>query len=601
MSETKTFLEYIFSYIEDKQYFLVWTLPDKVSMFFDDVDEAVKYIGTVKAKADVYYGVGLHGMRRSQGRGSAATIVGIPSIWADIDISDPVHAKENLPPSIEAVLDILKKLPWQPSIIIHSGHGLQANWKLREVYKIDDDADRVVITRWVQRFQGYLRDVFHAHGWTMDATHDIARVMRIPGTFNRKRDPVVQTSILQFSPEIEYNLSDFSDLPEIETGSTAKILSREIGEITLDPNSTAPTGKFKALCDADLQFSRTWDRDRPDFPSGDQSQSTYDMSLATQAAMAGWSPQEIVNLVIDHRRTYKQDLKLRLDYYKSLVEKAYIWANKIREEKEIERELSDDAPREPSAIVPEDRGGPTIEEKEAAMGFFSKLWGVRVMRIVRTLGDPVRWRVEVSVDGQTVRVELGDAGFTSQKEFQKCMQNKAKIYIPAEKPSKWDKIAAKAVRCADDQDLGTEMTDEGQIRDWLMDYLDTRPPYREDHENYRQSILNKQPFLKTKDNQTKIHFFIDVFMEWVNTMKRGHIRRRNDLVHLLSLINCNPETVHIKINNRDTTRRTYALPVTFLYPEWGGDHHGGAARAAEPGGSFSLEFPDDPFSIDHAV
>ena len=50
------------------------------------------------------------------------------------------------------------------------------------------------------------------------------------------------------------------------------------------------------------------ERQRTDLP--DSSASGYDQSLANFAANAGWSDQEIVNLLIAHRRTFGDDLNL---------------------------------------------------------------------------------------------------------------------------------------------------------------------------------------------------------------------------------------------------------------------------------------------------
>ena len=54
----------------------------------------------------------------------------------------------------------------------------------------------------------------------------------------------------------------------------------------------------------------------------DQSPSAYNMSMATMAMQAGWSDQEVVNLLICWRRKHGHDLKLRENYYLMTLDKA---------------------------------------------------------------------------------------------------------------------------------------------------------------------------------------------------------------------------------------------------------------------------------------
>ena len=56
----------------------------------------------------------------------------------------------------------------------------------------------------------------------------------------------------------------------------------------------------------DQKFKRSWEHRRPDMQ--DPSASGYDQSLANIALAAGWSDQEIANLMIAHRRKYGEDL-----------------------------------------------------------------------------------------------------------------------------------------------------------------------------------------------------------------------------------------------------------------------------------------------------
>ena len=92
------------------------------------------------------------------------------------------------------------------------------------------------------------------------------------------------------------------------------------GNFILNPAAESPRQKFNVLIEGEPRFAAAWEHRRSDFQ--DQSQSVYDMSLAYHAALCGWSDQEMVDLLIAHRRKHGADLKLRRDYYKLTISKA---------------------------------------------------------------------------------------------------------------------------------------------------------------------------------------------------------------------------------------------------------------------------------------
>jgi hypothetical protein len=71
-------------------------------------------------------------------------------------------------------MDILDNLPWSPSVIVHSGHGIQAHWKLREVLEFDTESGRKDAVLLVKKFQAYIRSIFMTKGWTVDSVHELA-------------------------------------------------------------------------------------------------------------------------------------------------------------------------------------------------------------------------------------------------------------------------------------------------------------------------------------------------------------------------------------------------------------------------------------------
>lgn len=105
-------------------------------------------------------------------------------LWSDIDIAGPGHKPTSmpLPPDETAARAIVAEagLP-DPTVWIHSGGGLYAWWLLDEPVPAQDHAD---LSR---RWQAALAAGAHALGYHYGTgVSDLARVLRIPGTVNRK-------------------------------------------------------------------------------------------------------------------------------------------------------------------------------------------------------------------------------------------------------------------------------------------------------------------------------------------------------------------------------------------------------------------------------
>ena len=169
---------------------LIWTLPDKKSRWyshFENVTADMRF----HEKEDVYTGVGLaphEGLRLpSNKRLKEWEVTGITAFWSDIDVAHPVHkTAKQYPPSIEKALEALEQLPFAATIIVDSGHGVQLWWVLKEVWIFEDEADRERARRASQWWHRVVKGIFAEHGWDVDSTFDLPRVMRLPGTWNNK-------------------------------------------------------------------------------------------------------------------------------------------------------------------------------------------------------------------------------------------------------------------------------------------------------------------------------------------------------------------------------------------------------------------------------
>src|SRR5205823_5481483 len=150
------------------------------------------------------------------GRGEAAAVIGIPGIWVDIDIAGPAHKAANLPPTRDAALSLLNAFPYPPSLVVDTGHGLQAYWLFPEPWVFAGAPERTAVAILLRRVQRWFQIEARSHGWQIDSTHDLARVLRVPGTFNRKTANPAAVQILHLDESRRYAPDDFDGLPEVE-------------------------------------------------------------------------------------------------------------------------------------------------------------------------------------------------------------------------------------------------------------------------------------------------------------------------------------------------------------------------------------------------
>jgi len=244
----------------------VFTLPDRRAEFFASVAEATDYATDRAGDSDVYFGCGLYRPGIAGGRGKVSDIVGITSVWADLDYG--ASHKKAVPPDEATAMRILDSTGIKPSILVHSGHGLHAYWLLSELTSVEDGAADLA-----RRWCGHVQAVALAlGGWTLDSVGDLPRVLRVPGTTNRKGEPcpVRMLTNLESGPP-RYDPDDLIDLcgPDTEPHSTPEPVA--VAGLRLDANAEPPA-KLVVTCENDDRFRRTWEHDRRDLkdtsPSG---------------------------------------------------------------------------------------------------------------------------------------------------------------------------------------------------------------------------------------------------------------------------------------------------------------------------------------------
>lgn len=310
---------------ETTRYFYLWKLATKQTSSFAINDPAAAEAATTWSSEprDLYVGVGLgRGVIPESRRLTSSTAAGLFGLYLDVDVAGPAHQKQNLPPTMEAAVDLLEEFGTRPTMVVASGHGLQAWWLFDQPWVFESDGDRIAAATLTKGWVDAHRSVASLHGWDHDAVGDLARLLRLPGTVNAK-DPQVPVDVgLLYADGPRHSPEDLARVIEAQRLEPPQPQLRALPpatpqgvpdhEFDMKADAEPPADKLEALL-RHPGAAGSWEHHRPDFQ--DQSPSSFDLSLASLALQVGWEDPEVVDLLIACRRRNHVPLKLRADYY----------------------------------------------------------------------------------------------------------------------------------------------------------------------------------------------------------------------------------------------------------------------------------------------
>lgn len=501
------FLASLFPEVPDDAAILLWTLRGRRSVWCTSTEEAADK--AVEIGDDVYVGACLGPRsimadpRAGKLRAKADQVLYITSLWADVDIADPVHQKQDLPKTIEAAGHLTGMMPHKTSGRVFTGHGLQPWWLFKEPLNLHDPCDLELAARLMKGWNELLRRKAEVMGWVVDSVFDLARVMRVPGTRNCKGKDPVDCTILEWDDAIRYSPEDFEPYLPVEqidapaprsSGGNGVKSSREraieatapeVGEFQIDPAAEMPK-KHEVAERNDGTFKDTINKMRRDLR--DQSFSAYDQSLADQAVAIGWSDQEIVDLLIAFRRKHNGPAKLRRDYFVMTITKARRAISQVEAEESIE-EL---------AALTRTKGVDEMSEAEAtavreeALKSLSIMFEFEILGIERTKSQPPIYSIRTR---RGLYVIGGSSKISSPGAFKNAIIDAMKIVPGKRKKGTWDDVLRLMLQACVEVDVGPEATSEGAATMWLQGYLSDSPPVDID-ENPNSPMREFYPVLK---------------------------------------------------------------------------------------------------------
>ncbi|MBL8227239.1 MAG: hypothetical protein JNL98_02125 [Bryobacterales bacterium] len=505
-SQARTFLEALFAGKPDEYCVLLWTLPEKRSHWFRSLEDAVQFAER-HGERDLYVGVGLsakdYGATR---RCPSNEVIGIVGLWADLDLKSDAHSKTALPATVEDALSILPEhLP--PTFIVRTGNGAHAWWLFREPLIFESDEERRGSENLALRWQSLLRANAAARGWAFDRLADLARVLRVPGTKNCKDAANAKPVEIYQQTDRRYNPSDFTEclesqgIPQAEEQErTSRAWKEESPDqpLSIDPSATVPDELLNQYM-ADSRFKKTWLRQREDLR--DQSQSGYDMALANFGLAARLSDQQVIDLMIHHRRIHGKQQRTRLDYFQRTISKA-------------SKRNDNPAPARSFESPGEEGGNPSPQTKPDSPTArallceqISNAIGVRVLRIVKIDGQEPTYRLEL---------ETAKIGFPSvdklvgQQSFRMKIASAVDHLVPRILPKVWDRIAQMILNALTVEDGGDEANLVGAAKMYVERYLSETPfiDAEEDHPyqtRFKPTVYEGQVAICSHDLQQHIN------------------------------------------------------------------------------------------------
>jgi hypothetical protein len=517
----EVFLQELFGGKPAGSYILLWTLHDKKSRWFTDPKAAAAHVATL-GSVDVYFGCGLSPQDYGpSARCRAQDILGITSLWMDVDILSQGHQKKALPKTIEEAIRLVFD-PLPPSLIVRTGGGIHAYWLLKEPLIGNNEAGNLI-----EGFQGFLRGKAEQKGWKLDSTHDLPRVLRVPGTVNTKYGALV-TVMDTRAPLRRYDPGDFSAC--VPRGTSQVPLPSPVAPpppvappspvappppvpppspvappppvappspVAVRPDAQAHHDKLQALLALHSGFKNTWDMKRK-LPSP----SEYDQAMANFMIAAGWSDQEVTDGLIAWRRDHALKPKLRPDYYSRTI----ATAKRAGIRQEAKEEVYEIAQQVEAGIR-------TVEEaKPDLLAALSEALKCRdpekIIRITKVMGGSVS---DYWLQTSRRNILLGDIGAITDKiRFKKAWAEASRIILDEYKNYEWNKVAGLILQVCEEVRGGEEATEEGELISWIHGYLAKVPPAANVHELRG----NRKPFF---DSEGRVCIFLSRFSEYLFT------------------------------------------------------------------------------------
>jgi len=182
-------------------------LPLAEPFFSTNLTEIENFINKNIHKRNIYFGC----CTRAEKVGTKEGCREVVALWLDLDFKDLTGGEGEAKKIIETMIP--------PSVIVHTGNGFHVYWLLREP-----------IEALPEIIETYLKGLARHYNGDSSAA-ELARILRVPGTFNYKQGGKKPVSIIRADYNLRYNLSDFDDLKISSTNTKEKTSRNDTADV----------------------------------------------------------------------------------------------------------------------------------------------------------------------------------------------------------------------------------------------------------------------------------------------------------------------------------------------------------------------------------
>lgn len=501
--------------------------------------------------ANSYFGMGLQPKRMpASERGSSDSVIAIPGAWCDIDFAESAgkkKSKKKYPPR-EVVEQCLASMPLQPSVVVLTGGGLHPYWLFHDVWEIESQEQRDSAASLIVGWQSLIGEHLSRLGdYALDSTFDLARVMRLPGSWNHRAG--VRVSIGEgYGDHLAWRRYEPEDLRQFvgELSRPQKVYY-EIGALVLSEDRSPLAGQLEALCENCPEFAQIF---RHKGKKTYDSNSEREMALAAYAVQAGWTDQQIADLLIHHRRKWEPEKLEKLTDRQDYITRTISRARGDRERDAAIQTLGgngEDDYRAPDTATASLAGENSANEteREKIIGLLSSVFGVRVQDWIQFGRETpiytliLAGSIEIKIGGVNAVVECDRA-------FRQRIYAQTGYVMPGVPRARWKGVVealAKIVTVHEAEDA----TDKATVMVGIDRYIRTVDFYAGDRRDL--ACIDCSPF--TDDGWLYIHVESLVFRL---NMRGGAKWEKSGLLDTMRKIGFKQKTVHFAQGDTRSTR-----------------------------------------------
>jgi hypothetical protein len=230
-------------------------------------------------------------------------------VFVDMDLKDKIY------PTKEAFYAKLKEFQLQPTMVVSSGNGVHAYWRVTDL-----DRDAYV----------FIQQCLINHFNTDDSVYTVLQLMRYPGSLNTKRHKDYVASEVIESTGVQYTISNFQSVPGLFELPEKLVTKFQNHIMKLDGKLAVPLGNDVNLDEIPDRFIEFID-DPKNAPvssmfrtptEGGRDRSSADMSLCNTLKKAKFNRKEALAILANTQKALSKGAN-RQSYAEMTVAKVY--------------------------------------------------------------------------------------------------------------------------------------------------------------------------------------------------------------------------------------------------------------------------------------